>query len=193
MGRVVFKSKKGDLEACKRAMALLHQRAVDRACGLPEDPVPVFDLAGKLVTTKGLALKRYARGPHAGFYVLCGVKDALHDTRRSETLIAARTLKEAVSELLKAARKIKPRVPKKTYVGAPLIFDAGSSSSPSDFGGNEETGGVSPHSITWDVIVENYARWGTWCKTARLIWADKLPTRLVEQAENYRKQQLVEP
>jgi hypothetical protein len=38
-----------------------------------------------------------------------------------------------------------------------------------------------------------FAKTGRWCKTANLLWADKKPEALVEQASNYREEYLADP
>ena len=191
MGRAIYHTKYS-LDRAKAALAILAREKRELLAGLQPDPVQCLDLEGKTIAIGHLFLQKLARGKYAGRYII--INKAVDVTLPARGLIIrAKTLKEAVARLEKESRTSTGPKPKKKFVGPPIMFEA-----PAGFGGFgagfNDREGPAPDSLSWDTIVELYARTGDWCKTARMIWPmGNYPAELVEQVTEYRKEYLANP
>jgi len=196
MGRTLYETRHS-LDRAYKALDILALEQKDRLAGKAKDPAPCFDLKGvRIAVGEGAVwLGQYARGKFANHYVL--VDDRVDITLPQHLFIFNKktaSLKDAVTKFLAevARRKIAPK--KKKYIWPEIQFSA-----PDGFGSSGGAGYANqtyptPDSLSWDTIVELYARTGRWCETAMLIWPDQqYPEELIEQCKNYRQEYLTNP
>lgn len=196
MGRTIYETRHS-LDRAYKALDILAHEQKDRLGGKAKDPAACFDLKGvRIAVGEGkIWLGQYVRGKFAGQYVL--VDDRVDITLPGHLFIfnkKTESLKEAVAKFLAevANRKVAPK--KKQYTWPQIQFSA-----PEGFGSFGGAGYANqtyptPDSLSWDTIVELYARTGRWCETAMLIWSDQqYPEELIEQCRAYREEYLANP
>jgi hypothetical protein len=187
MGKQVWRT--SDLADAKRAMAVLHQLAEDARKGLPQDPAPCSDLAGRRVQIDHLSLCRFARGKLKDRYAIVDERQNIVSSRRT-MLLKVTSFKEAVFAF-ERERKRRAAAPKpRRFVGAPIAFSAPSGG----FGGGAfvpfaEREYPEPGSLSWRTAVDLYAQTGKWPRSAE--YPTGRPAALEAEAEEAREAYLI--
>ena len=188
MGKQVCRTP--NLKAAKTAMAVLHQAAEDRRQGLPVDPAPCCDLAGKLVQIDHLSLRRFARGKLQGRYAVVDDRFSIVSNKRVLLLKATR-FKEAVFGFERERKRRATAPPKpRRFTGAPIAFSAPSGGFGNSFVPFDQREYPEPGSVSWKTAVDLYAQNGRWPRSAE--YPTGRPAALEAEAQEARATYLAE-